>query len=276
VGSEDNWAAVDCGSGHTVALKTNGEIWAWGLNTNGQLGDGTTTQRTSPVRVGTASNWAAVSAGEYHTVAIKNYGAIFTWGYNNYGQLGQGDAVQRTAPAKVGSDEDWVMVDASEGWNGTNGAHNLAVKSNGQLWGWGNNAGGRIGNGSTANVQSPVRVGTDSDWKAAFCGNAHSMAIKANGELWTWGLDPDGDGVMGQGTYNTNNPRPGKAQGGNYAAAQGLIYAMCTLRTDGTIWSAGYLGNGVFAMGSNSTASTADMTQGAAASASGFRIPEYF
>ncbi|HQJ06039.1 MAG TPA: chromosome condensation regulator RCC1, partial [Spirochaetota bacterium] len=87
-GSSTDWASVSCGGSHTVALKSNKTLWAWGYNGSGQLGDGTTTNKSSPVQIGVSTDWARVSCGNDHTIAIKSNGALWAWGGNNYGQLG--------------------------------------------------------------------------------------------------------------------------------------------------------------------------------------------
>ena len=90
VGVLDSWKAISSGGSHTVAIRSSdSSLWAWGYNTSGQLGDGTVTQRNSPVKIG-SSSWSMVSGGSNHTVAIDVTGALYTWGYNNNGQLGDG------------------------------------------------------------------------------------------------------------------------------------------------------------------------------------------
>src|SRR3989304_1023492 len=95
-----NWASVSAGALHTIAIKRDDTLytlWAWGYNASGRLGDGTTTNRTTPTQIGTATTWSSVSAGVYHTVAIKTDGTLWAWGYNElYGQLGDGTNFQKT------------------------------------------------------------------------------------------------------------------------------------------------------------------------------------
>jgi hypothetical protein len=251
-GGGNDWAAVACGNAHTVALKTNGQLWAWGRNTEGQLGDGTNTAKTVPTRIGTASNWAAVAAGYYFTAAVKSFGAVYTWGDNANGQLGQGNTTRANSPSRVGPDEDWVSVACAGGHGGNGGVHTLALKSSGELWAWGYNTDGSVGDGTNSQRVSPVRVGQDSDWKAISAGNRASQAIKTNGELWTWGWD-DGDNALGNGEGSKRVPTivPG---GSTYAAAERGLYHMVTMRSDGTIWCIGYNSAGQLGRG-NTTAS---------------------
>jgi alpha-tubulin suppressor-like RCC1 family protein len=92
---------VAAGGSHTVAIKSDGTLWAWGANGNGQLGLGDITHRYSPVQVGSDATWTDVSAGDYHTLAIKSDGTLWAWGHNTNGQLGLGYITQRNTPAFV-------------------------------------------------------------------------------------------------------------------------------------------------------------------------------
>ena len=98
VGTATNWQAVAAGWYHTVALKSDGTLWAWGQNDYCQLGDGTTANKSSPVQVGTATNWQAVAAGQCHTVALKSDGTLWAWGYNRYGAVGRSQHHQPIQP----------------------------------------------------------------------------------------------------------------------------------------------------------------------------------
>jgi alpha-tubulin suppressor-like RCC1 family protein len=113
VGTDTHWASVAAGYGaDTVAVKTDGTLWAWGDNGFGQLGDGTTTARLTPVQVGTDTHWASVAAGAGHTVAVKTDGTLWAWGYNHYGELGDGTTTDRATPVQVGTDTHWARVAA--------------------------------------------------------------------------------------------------------------------------------------------------------------------
>jgi hypothetical protein len=93
---------VAAGGSHTVAIKADGTLWAWGRNQAGQLGDGTTEDQSSPVQVGTATNWLAVAAGHHHTVAVRSDGTLWAWGRNQSGQLGGCHLGQRQEQSGAG------------------------------------------------------------------------------------------------------------------------------------------------------------------------------
>jgi len=96
-----NWASLSTGIRHSVAIKTDGTLWAWGWNEYGQLGDGASRAKNEPTRIGTATNWASVSAGFGHTIATKTDGSIWAWGWNSYGQLGNRTDVNRSSPVQI-------------------------------------------------------------------------------------------------------------------------------------------------------------------------------
>lgn len=101
--SEAEAAKIAAGANHTVAIKSDGTLWAWGNNASGQLGDGTTVNRASPVQVGTATNWSALSGGASHTIGLGFDGTLWAWGDNTFGQLGDGSTNTSSSPVQAGS-----------------------------------------------------------------------------------------------------------------------------------------------------------------------------
>jgi alpha-tubulin suppressor-like RCC1 family protein len=96
-----NWTDVSAGGGHSMGIKADGTLWAWGWNNYGQLGDGTNTDRNTPVQVGSDTYWTDVSAGGYHSMGIKADGTLWAWGWNNYGQLGVGTTIDKNTPVML-------------------------------------------------------------------------------------------------------------------------------------------------------------------------------
>ncbi len=213
------------GTSHVLLVKMDGTLWAWGDNFSGQLGSGTTTDNSSPVRVGTDTNWAYVSAGENHSVAVKTDGTLWAWGNNDAGQLGIGSTAGQNVPVQVGGDNNWASVSAG-------GSHTVARKMNGTLWAWGNNDAGQLGIGSTAGQNVPVQVGSDTDWASVSAGGNHTVAVKMGGGLWAWG--DNFSGQLGDGTI-VNRILPLRIGTENWVSVSAGNAHTVARRTDGSI-----------------------------------------
>lgn len=177
------WDSVAVGYASVFAIADNGTLWAWGKNTYGELGDGTTIEKNSPVQIGTDNNWKEVSpsiAPSAFTLAVKTDGTLWSWGRNNRGQLGDGTTVNRTSPVQVGSDSNWSSVAAGL-------RHSIAIKQNGTIWGWGSPERMAISVPWGADVLQPRQIGTDTDWKQASADNCVTVAVKTNNTVWGWG-----------------------------------------------------------------------------------------
>ena len=142
---------ISCGGSHSLAIKADGTLWAWGDNVQGQLGDGTIIQRTSPIQIGSSTDWSMIRCGDFHSLAIKTDGTLWAWGRNTYGQLGDGSTIQRTSPTKIGSSNFWLKI-------GGGAAHSIAI-SGVVLNSWGYNNKGQLGDGTTTQRTSPSIIG---------------------------------------------------------------------------------------------------------------------
>jgi alpha-tubulin suppressor-like RCC1 family protein len=158
-----NIISISAGWDQALALRSDHTVWAWGLNGVGELGDGTTINRTNPVQVTTLSNIMAVSGGDWHSSALGSDGTVWKWGRNDVGQLGNGTAdgagnyIPHPLPARIqldnyGASFSNIVIVAARDW------HNIAVKSDGSVWQWGANDQGQCGDNTTIDRWRPVQV----------------------------------------------------------------------------------------------------------------------
>ncbi len=180
--------AVAAGTAHTCARTGSGEIWCWGKNDQGQLGDGSeSAARGVPKPVGGLTGVAALTAKGGHTCVLSGAGDIQCWGLNKFGQLGNGIYTNQSVPSAVtGLDSPAGVVAA--GWSQT-----CAVLEGGKLMCWGWNFYGQLGEGSTANRNHPVEVvGLDGKVTAVAGGGGHTCAIMEAGDVFCWGFNEKG------------------------------------------------------------------------------------
>lgn len=187
VGASTDWSLVRTFSYSTVAIKTNGTLWAWGRNSDGRLGLNDTSNKSSPTQVGSSTNWSKVEMANDYCAAIKTDGTLWVWGNNNDGQLGLNDTVKRSSPTQVGALTNWSLISPSF-------ENSLAIKTDGTLWGWGANAGyaGTLGLNDTVSRSSPTQIGSDTSWSLVRTFATVTGAIKTNGTLWMWGNNNNG------------------------------------------------------------------------------------
>jgi alpha-tubulin suppressor-like RCC1 family protein len=241
--SGHDWKQAVAGGTHTVALKKDGTLWAWGNNWAGTLGTGSTNDSAVPVQVGLATNWVKVWAGTLEAVALQADGSLWYWGENPNPALAQGVG-QVLVPTRISPDTNWV--DAGFGpWTV------FAIKSDGTLWTWGRNAHVYTETHDPALDPTPTRVGTNSDW----------ASISACGLWWCQGLvKKDGSfWLMDASEGAANGPRPpykpvrfvrvdlppdvlAYTAGAAHAAAPGIHAPIgVALTRDGVVWTWGLM-----------------------------------
>ncbi|MBK9463012.1 MAG: T9SS type A sorting domain-containing protein [Sphingobacteriales bacterium] len=222
------WLSISAGDSHSLGIKTDGTLWAWGRNNNGQLGDGTLTQRNTPVKIGNANNWLSVSAGSTHSLALKVDGTLWAWGRNVEGQLGDGTYTNRNVPTQIGT-ATWLSVSAGA-------LHSLAIRSNGSLWAWGRNGDGQLGDGTTTTKNAPTQSGTESNWVSISAGSYHNLGIRTDKTLWAWGRNNFGQ--LGNGT-NLNRYLPTRISTTAWQSVSAGGGHSLAIKPDGTLWTWG-------------------------------------
>ena len=238
---------VAMGRAYSAAIKSDGSLWTWGYNASGQLGDGTTTSKTTPVEVTELGvEVSQVALGVEHSAAIKADGSLWMWGWNKYGQLGDGIAKLYPAPKKVegmGGKVSQVSFSYSHAAvikggsaSGTGGA-GTSNGSVGTLWTWGFNDYGQLGDGTDMAHSTPSQVMAGKEFIQVALGEYHSAAIASDGSLWTWGLNDDGQ--LGDGTA-TNRSIPVKVgEGARFVqVALGKRHS-AAIASDGSLWTWG-------------------------------------
>ncbi|MFN1215998.1 T9SS type A sorting domain-containing protein [Chryseobacterium kwangjuense] len=169
VGTESNWKTVSAKGFHSLALKSDGSLWGWGMNEHGELGDGTAVQRNSPVQIGNSYDWKSITTTtRYRSFAIKNDGSLWGWGQNENGELGDGTTIQRNSPVQIGNSYDWKSIDCGA-------LHCVAIKQDNSVWSWGGNFSGELGNGTITGTytQAPSMI----LGSCSFLGNAENESF---------------------------------------------------------------------------------------------------
>jgi alpha-tubulin suppressor-like RCC1 family protein len=221
--------AMDAGTGHSVALTSDGSVVAWGLNSSGQLGDGTFTSRLLPQaidRTGALSGKTitAIAAGREFTLALTSDGQLFAWGDNSRNQLGDGTATNRPSPVSVRMDGTGPITTIDAGY-----FHSGAITATGSVMMWGDNSFGQLGDGSTFPRTLPVPLNTSGNLAgkritSLALGRNHSLGLTSEGRVFGWGLNDYG--TLGDGTTTLRtSPAPVRTDGALLGRFVTSIYA---------------------------------------------------
>lgn len=234
--------AVSGGMNHTLALKSDGSVWAWGSNTYGQLGTGNYSSSNVAKQAANLSSITAISAGNAFSLALKSDGTVWAWGQNTVGQLGNSSLGSQIVPKKIEGLDSVTAISAGS-------SHALALKSDGTVWAWGSNFNGELGNGTSNNAYAPTKIASLTGVKAISAGMMYSIALKSDGTVWTWGSNTNGQ--IGDGTTTKRlTPVRIASLSGIDSIAAGLYHGLA-IKQDGTVWSwgsnsYGQLGDGTF------------------------------
>jgi len=246
--SQNKVIKIAAGSAHSLALKSDGTVWAWGCGGLGRLGNGTTEEKHTPVQVlgldgtGFLTGAIAITTKSNFSLALKSDGTIWAWGRNEYNRLGTGSRKYYiSTPVKVV--ELTNVISVSAGFE-----HSLALKSDSTVWAWGSNGSGALGDGTGMFRSLPVQVwgaGEEDfldDIVDVSAGWFHSLAVKADGTVWSWGKNHYGQ--LGDGTTK-GHYRPVQVVGLSdvISVAAGNGYSLA-LKSDGTVWAWGWNRNG--------------------------------
>ena len=245
------WTKIKSGSEFTIAIKSDGTLWGWGFNANGQLGMSSTYQIiTTPTLLNEDSDWKEIAAGSCHSLAIKNNGSLWGSGLNGNKQISAGEESQYEEFAQIGTDTDWVFIEAGY-------VSSFAIKKDGSLWAWGYNGNGQLGVGDLEQKSTPTRVGTDNDWQCVSRGGLFVLGLKQDKSLWQWGyfvtLDSSGyvyDNFLTPYCINSTS---------NWKMVSAGFEAVFALNENGTIWA--YGDNTNYALGDSSKIFLNDFTQ---------------
>ncbi|MEF2920440.1 MAG: hypothetical protein U0O22_08270 [Acutalibacteraceae bacterium] len=212
------------GAKYYAVITDDGNLYMWGNNDCGQLGDGTTTYRTSPIKV--LDKVKCVSLGEAHTAAIREDGSLYMWGDNYKGQLGDGTTISKYKPQKIMDKVKSVSLSYDQ---------SSAITETGTLYTWGRNSSGQLGNNITEDSYKPVEIMTNV--KSVDLGTSNGAAITENGSLYLWGNNRYG--LLGKETYlNQLKPVPKPVKIADNIDSVSLKYSYCSMITvDGTLYT---------------------------------------
>ena len=240
---------------HSLVLKSDGTVWAWGDNSYGGLGLEDEYSKWTPIQVPGLNSINAIAVGSLCSFALKSNGTVLAWGNNGYGQLGDGTTEHKATPSPVQGLNGITAIAA-----GTNFA--LALKNDGTVWAWGYNGAGQLGDGTTTYIQNtPVQVQGLDSVVTIVAGEGHSLAIKSDGTLWAWGQNGFGQLGISTSIYRSNIPVHVQGIEQITSVTAGRFHTVA-IKGDGTVWAWGYNPFGQLGNGTTTNSNTPVQTQG--------------
>ena len=253
VGALTTWLQVSANYTNVGAITTDGKLYMWGYNGYGQLGDGTTTVRYSPVQIAstTGTTWTKVAVGSYttpnHTLAVNSAGQLFAWGYNGNGQLGLGNKTTYSSPKQIGLLTNWLNISAGYQCS-------MGIKTDGSIWTWGYNGYYQLGTNNSTSYSSPKQIGLSKTWgQIAMAGNT-AAAVATDNTLYMWGQNTYG--VLGSGNTNQYGAPYQVGALTTWAQISHSSQHALAIKTDGTLWSWGYNNTGQLGLGNTTNYSS--------------------
>tara|TARA_R110002020_G_scaffold137120_1_gene305870 strand:- start:698 stop:1864 length:1167 start_codon:yes stop_codon:yes gene_type:complete len=243
---DQNFAGLSEGCDRSVfhATKTNGTLWAWGDATSGMLGDGTTVAKSSPVQIGSLTDWgptAKIRGSNMSVWALKSDNVLWGWGQNRFGSLGA-----NIAPTTTYSFSSPVQIKTGIADFAPMRYGCAAISTSGELWSWGLNNQGKVGDGTTTVRSSPVQIGSLTTWSKIGAINDGFFAVKTDGTLWAWGV-----GSSSYMPWNSTTNYSSPVQIGTLTdwlqpnSLTGFGGSFC-IKTDGTLWAWGRNKHNIF------------------------------
>ena len=214
IGSDTNWTHIAIGAAHSLALKNDGSLWAWGQNDRGQLGDGTKSNKLAVTQIGSDHDWSAISAGHFTSFALKNDGSLWGWGYSN------GPAGDQLLPRRIETGGRITAISANDFLL-------LALRSDGTLWISGPNAAAAASAYVKARTPDLTQIGKDNDWSEIYAGFCCFFARKKDSSWWFSGIT--------QSSVSAAAPKrlPLRFDAWSFVTKDGHAFF---LTRDGTIW----------------------------------------
>ncbi|MEB3328974.1 MAG: hypothetical protein VKQ33_07060 [Candidatus Sericytochromatia bacterium] len=246
----DGVTHLAAGADFSLALRTDGTIWAWGTDRHGALGDGEATRALPhlPTAITGHTGVQSLAAGQRHVLALRQDGTVLAWGGNDSGQLGDGTREARQVPVPVPGLKDVTAIAAGAEFS-------MALTRDGQVWTWGDNDDGELGHKGLAlhhEALSPQRVERLTEVIAIAAGGGHALALRRDGTAWGWGANHFGELGRGEGRPGSLGLEAAPVQGltGVAAIAAGDGFSLAA-RADGTVWAWGANGNGQLGIGTH-------------------------